>query len=472
MLTKNLAVAVLLSTSMKLISALFILCLTFSNVRSQDFMSEQEYERAHKESLKNFNDLKFGMFVHFGTYSGYTPEASWGVMLGAITDSAYRSNALKFNPVNYNPGEWVKLAQDAGQKYIVFTTKHHDGFNLFDTKHSDYKSTTSPYKKDVTAMLARACQEAKMPLSFYYSPPDFHHPDALANFSARDLADTSRAKVNVKDLPRWLNYLNYMEYQLRELLTNYGSVMGIWFDGLYHQEKYDGERMRRVIYSLQPKAIINNRIGKGDYQTPEQFIPEGIPTKALNLQGTENDANNVRSKKILKRTLPTAEEFQPWETCMTINCCWGYNRNTDYKSDTLLIHSLIDVASKGGNFLLNVGPKADGTIPEEFAVRLRSIGKWLKVNGDAIYGTTFGPLQEFPFGKSTAKGNNVYLHVTKWPKGKLEFKGLTNKIINATLMDGTALKVKQKGDFVSIATPAEAPDGIATVIKLETGNKG
>lgn len=414
---------------------------------------------------KRYFDYRFGMFIHWGPYSQASVEASWPIMrpnpkaINFIREPDYRRLVETFNPVKFDPASWIRLARAAGQRYMVFTTKHHDGFCMFDSAYTRYKITNTPYKRDIVAMLAEACRREGMPLGFYYSPPDMDHPG---------FRDTSRpASDNWQGEPwraEWFLYLDYMEAQLRELLTRYGDVLVVWFDGLGQQEKYDGLRFHKLIRELQPGAVINNRIGiPGDFDTPEQFTPKGIPTRKGRLVGTDPSKQEGVSAEV-----PKPEDFRPWETCMTINRTWAYNRHdTDFKSPAQLIRTLIDVASKGGNFLLNVGPKPDGTIQPEFEERLRAVGEWMKVNGEAIYGTTYGPLQGLSFGRTTAKGKTVYLHVFDWPSGKLEVSGLGRVTSARLLRDGRPLKFIQTGGRLSLEAPAQAPDPYATVIALQ-----
>ena len=412
-----------------------------------------------------YRDAKFGMFIHWGPYSLASVEASWPIMRpnaiwGGITEPEYRALPQRFNPEKFDAAAFVKLAKAAGQRYMVFTTKHHDGFAMFDSSFTDYKITNTPYKKDIVAALAAAAKSEGMPLGFYYSPPDMNHP------GYRDTSQPSSAGWQGQPTrPEWPLYLDYMELQLTELLTRYGDVAIIWFDGLGHQEKYNGRRFHDLIHRFQPATLINNRIGlPGDYDTPEQFTPKTIPTrKTPPMGGTDLTDHSITTG------IPKAEDFRLWETCMTINDTWGYNKNDrKFKSATQLIRTLIDVASKGGNFLLNVGPTPEGTIQPEFEERLLAIGKWLNVNGDAIYGTTYGPIQGLPFGRTTLKGSTVYLHVFDWPKGAVELEGISGRVASASLLaGGKTLKFTQKAAHVSIDVPAEAPDAAATVIALK-----
>jgi alpha-L-fucosidase len=404
------------------------------------------------------------MFIHWGPYSLASVEASWPIMTptpGGISEAEYRALPKRFNPSRFDPNAWIDVARAAGQEYMVFTTKHHDGFCMFDSSYTDYKVTNSPYGKDIVKQLAKACDARSMPLGFYYSPPDMHHTG---------FRDTSKlASENWQgepDRPEWSLYLDYMQLQLTELLTKYGPVALIWFDGLDHQEKYDGARFLRLIKELQPATLVNDRIGvPGDYVTPEQFIPTAIPTKGVQFFATEQSV-----QKELKPGVPRPEDFQLWETCMTINQTWAYNaHDQDFKSVQYLIRALVEVASRGGNFLLNVGPQPDGTIQPEFQDRVRAIGDWIAVNGEAIYGTTYGPIQGMSSLRSTAKRETVFLHIFDWPSSPLKIEGLQTKVIAAHLLaNGQAMKFHQIGEAVEIELPSRAPDQSVSVVALGT----
>ena len=411
-----------------------------------------------------YRDAKFGMFIHWGPYSLASVEASWPIMepkVGGISEAEYRELPKRFNPVKFEPQAFVELARSAGQEYMVFTTKHHDGFCMFDSSYTDYKITNTPYGKDIVKQLAAAAQRADMPLGFYYSPPDMHHP------GFRDTSKLSRDTwKGGPTRPEWPLYLDYMQLQLTELLTNYGPAALIWFDGLDNQEKYGGVRFVDLIRKLQPATLVNDRIGvPGDYQTPEQFIPNAIPTKNVHISGIDP---SIQEK--LKPTIPKPEDFQLWETCMTINNTWAYNMHDhEYKSAQFLIRGLVEVASRGGNFLLNVGPRPDGTIQPEFEERLRAIGDWLAVNGDSIYGSTYGPVQRMASVRTTAKGRKVFVHVFDWPSSTLDVNGLQAKVISARLLaTGQPLKFRQTEGKLLVDLPPQAPDPNVSVITLRT----
>jgi alpha-L-fucosidase len=409
-----------------------------------------------------YRDAKFGMFIHWGPYSLASVEASWPIMrptAGGISEAEYRELPKRFNPSKFDPHAFVDLARSAGQQYMVFTTKHHDGFCMFDTAYTDYKITNTPYGKDIVKQLSDACKERGMPLGFYYSPPDMHHS------AFRDTSKLAKENWNGEPTrPEWPLYLDYMQLQLTELLTNYGPVVLIWFDGLHHQEKYGGIRFIDLIHKLQPATLVNDRIGlPGDYETPEQFIPNAIPTKDVRFNAVDT---SVQQK--LKAGVPKPEDFQLWETCMTINNTWAYNAHDhEYKSAQVLIRSLVEVASRGGNLLLNVGPQPDGVIQPEFQERLRAIGAWLAVNGDSIYGTTFGPLQGIPSLRVTSKKGKIFIHVFEWPSAPLEINGLEAKVLSAYLLaNGQPLKVRQSEGKLQIDVPPQAPDPNMSVIAL------
>ena len=411
-----------------------------------------------------YRNAKFGMFIHFGPYSQASVEASWPIMrpkARGITEADYRALAKTFNPSKFDPDALVCLARTAGQEYMVFTTKHHDGFCMFDSQYTDYKITKAPYGKDLVAQLVKSCEADGMPLGFYYSPPDLHHP------GFRDTSKLAAENWNGEpQRPEWESYLEYMRLQLRELLTRYGQAALIWFDGLFNQQKYDGDHVLRMIHELQPATLVNDRIGvDADYETPEQFIPTAIPTKGVVLTGIDP---NVSSR--LKNTIPRQEDFRLWETCMTINNTWAYNKNDhEFKSEQTLIRSLIEVASRGGNFLLNVGPQPDGQIQPEFQQRLRAIGDWLTLNGDSIYGTTYGPVQSVAGLRTTANDKSIYVHVFDWPASTLEIAGIEDRVLSARLLaNGRALTFRQTEDKLQIDLPPQAPDPNASVIALKT----
>ena len=361
-----------------------------------------------------FHEAKFGMFIHWGPYSVAGIEASWPIMrpTAEITESEYRALPARFNPTLFDPKAWVTLARAAGQRYMVFTAKHCDGFCMFDSDYTSYKITRTPYGKDTARMLADACHAEAMPLGFYYSPPDLDHP------GFRDTTKPSAEHINGQpERPEWPLYIDYMCLQLEELLTRYGPVAELWFDtdvcDADAQRRYDPRRILDEVHRLQPATLVNNRLQlPGDFITPEEFIPKRIPVKsewpsdAICMSGPLHAADGIST------TVPRPEEFQPWEACMTINKTWAYRpKDRDFKSSDALIRTLIEVISRGGNLLLDVGPQPDGQIQTEFVERLEAVGQWTKLNSAAIYGSTYGPIQGQPAYRATACGASVFVFV-------------------------------------------------------------
>lgn len=419
------------------------------------------------ERMQWWREARFGMFIHWGLYAIPAGEwegrkvpgiGEWVMEKAHIPVSEYDNLAGQFNPVRFNADEWVRIAKNAGMKYIVITSKHHDGFCLWDSKVSGYDiMDATPFKRDILKELSDACSKEGIRLCFYHSIMDWHHPDAQAPFYP-NYNDRSRSNPNFQ---RYVN--NYLKPQIKELATNYGPLGVLWFDGEWVKDWNEpmGKDMYYYVRGLQPDIIINNRVGKdrkgmrpagkseefaGDFGTPEQRIP------------------------------PTGLPGIDWETCMTMNDTWGFvSYDNNWKSTEDLIQKLADIASKGGNFLLNVGPTAEGLIPAASVERLAAIGEWMKVNSESIYGTTASPLGKLPWGRCTAKPGKLYLHVFDWPEdGTLQVPGLKSKVTNAYLLaDEThrALAVKSKGRDRVITVPGEAPDKINSVVVLETKEK-
>jgi len=401
-----------------------------------------------------FREARFGMFIHWGVYSvpagewnGKKNYGEWFMEETHMKVSEYEKFAKEFNPVKFDAKEWVRIARDAGVKYIVITSKHHDGFGMYRSELTDWCIKSTPFQRDPLKELADACKEAGITFCFYHSIMDWHHPDWGQRRKWNDV---------VKDEPNMDRYTEYMKGQLKELLTRYGPIGILWFDGEW-EKPWTNERgvdLYNYVRSLQPNIIVNNRVGKGragmsgmdkdkgvgDYGTPEQEIPAtGF--------GAGVD----------------------WESCMTMNGHWGYNKNDkNWKSAENLIRNLIDCASKGGNYLLNVGPTSEGLIPGPSVERLSEIGKWMKVNSEAIYGTYASPFAKTPWGRCTRKSGKLYLHVYNWPAdGKLVVPGLKSKVTGASLLaGGKALEIKTADNNVSITVSAEMSDKIATVVVL------
>lgn len=445
---------------------LTIVLLSSLTLATHSAFPQSETKDQRDTRMEWWREARFGMFIHWGLYaipagewSGKTGYGEWIRTSAEIPLEVYDTFPKHFNPVRFNADEWVRMAKNAGMKYIVITSKHHDGFCMFDTRQTDFDIMNTPYGKDVMKDLSAACKTYGLKFCFYYSIMDWHHPDYLPRRTWETTRTTEGADYS--------RYFAYMKAELKELLTNYGEIGVLWFDGEWENtwnEKY-GKEIYEYCRSLQPNLIINNRVGAGrmdmeggtkegmfggDFGTPEQQIP------AKGLPGTD------------------------WETCMTMNDHWGYNsHDKDFKSAKELIRMLCDISSKGGNYLLNIGPKADGMFPQESIDRLAAIGTWTKVNGEALYGTQASPFSNLKFGrctrKTTADGVTLYFHVFDWPSNDtLRIPGLLNDPGKAYLLADPKRKplpVGRDEDELLITVPKTAPDKICTVIAVEIEGK-
>lgn len=390
-----------------------------------------------------WKEAKFGMFIHWGLYAqaagkweDKTTYGEWLMHTAKIPINKYAEFANQFNPTLFNAEEWVLLAKAAGQKYIVITSKHHDGFAMFYSKASSYNIIdATPFKRDVLKELADACRKYDMKLGFYYSQAqDWHHKGgAVSGGKEWDSA-------HIGSMGKYIDSIAIP--QVREILKNYGDVAVLWWDTPANMTK---EMCQKLANELKPypNIISNNRLGAGmggDLETPEQYIPAtGFPGRN-------------------------------WEVCMTMNGHWGYNAYDDrWKSTKELTQKLIDIASKGGNFLLNVGPNQYGVIPEVCQVTLKEMGEWLKLNGESIYGTTASPFAYLNWGRATRKNQKIYLHIFDWPSNKKLVVPFSNKVIRAYLLadKNTNLKITNTGGNNIIELPNYAPDKIASVVVLE-----
>jgi alpha-L-fucosidase len=397
------------------------------------------------------------MFIHWGIYA-LPARHEWVKNHEKISDADYKKYFDNFNPDLYSPKEWAKRAKNAGMKYVVITAKHHDGFCLWDSKHTDYKVTNTPYKKDLIKSLTDAFRAEKLRIGFYYSLIDWHHP----HFTYDDFHPNSpqnneeRAKANET---RDMNiYRKYMNDQLTELLSDYGQIDELFLDFSYQGESgkghkdWDSESLIKHIRSLQPKIIINDRADLKhtqwgwDYITPEQTMPTEWPSQ-----------DGVRL---------------PWETCQTFSGSWGYYRDEySWKSVHQLIAMLIETVSKGGNLLLNVGPTARGTFDDRANERLEGIAKWMKLHDRAIYGCTQAPKEyKTPnncFLTYNPKAKRLYVHVLEWPLQSLYLSGYGGKIKYAQLLnDASEVKYRTNDSDVTLSLPVRPPNVEIPVIEL------
>lgn len=434
------------------------------DAHSNDRLVQIEPAEQVAHRLAWWEDAKYGMFIHFGLYSqwGCHYPAADGVMLDGKSEHMMRHLRLPFalyshiagvfNPQKFNADEWVRIAKDAGMKYMVLTSKHHDGFALFDSPSNDYNIIKrTPFKRDLVKELAEACRRGGLKFAVYYSlGRDWQDPDVPTSTKAdgnRRSNDWDWPDETKKDFAKYFE--RKVKPQMRELLTQYGPIAMMWFDTPEKITRAQSEELMRLIHQLQPDCIVNQRVGNalGDYKVQEQAIPD----RALG---------------------------DPWETCMTLNRHWGYYAgDNEWKPTDLVIHNLIDVASKNGNFLLNVGPTGEGIIPEPSVERLHAVGEWLKVNGEAIYGTHGSPIDQPAWGrvtqKATADGTTLYLHVFDWPRdGKLVVSGLSAKVDSATLLaGGVKLATSAAADGVAITVPVAPPSQYSSTIVLKLAGK-
>lgn len=438
------------------------------------------YDAAQQERLKWFGESRLGLFIHWGLYSipaGQWPgrtnqrRGEWIMLEEDIPSAEYERLAGQFNPVKFDAKAWVEVAKDAGFKYLVLTTKHHDGFCLFPSRHTDYDiADATPFGRDPVRELAEACREAGIVFCVYYSVADWHHPEFPAKYSqpARDPHTDARSTTRGfhgapkadADIGK---YADYLRDQVRELLTNYGPIGIVWFDGggalrvPDRAELLKGDELVRMINAVQPQTLINNRAGVlADYGTPEQRIPGGRTT-------------------------------EPFEVCMTLNRKWGHNRfDREWKSPALVVRNIADIVSKGGNYLINVGPTAAGELPPEDVAILRTVGQWTRANAEAIYGagpTPFGdelghadPAQKDAHGqpawvsreewRCSTKPGRLFFHLLQWPGENFVLPEFPNRVKRAYILSDpgrTPLAV----DGRAVRLPAARPPLLPAVLCVE-----
>jgi alpha-L-fucosidase len=395
-----------------------------------------------------FRDARFGMFIHWGVYS-VLGHGEWVMYNEKIPVAEYEKLPARFNPTKFDAHAWVSLAKAAGMRYITITSRHHDGFAMFATRQNQWNIVdATPWHRDPLKELAEECRKQGIKLFFYYSELDWHHPDYHPVSAAARNADPAASA-------RWDRYLGFMDAQLRELLSNYGEIGGIWFDGFWDNRQADWqlERTYKMIHALQPAALIGNN----HHQRP--FPGEDFQMFEKDLPGQKTaEWNNASEVSDL-----------PLETCDTINTSWGYDsRDKKFKSPKELIHYLVRAAGYNSNLLLNVGPMPDGTIQPEFVERLRAMGAWLDKNGESIYGTRGGPVAPRSWGAMTRKGNRIYVHVLDWPDEALaipDIPGVTGATLFAT---GKPVEMSRAGGGLVLRLPASARDDVDTIVVLDT----
>jgi alpha-L-fucosidase len=395
-----------------------------------------------------FQDSKFGMFIHWGVYS-VLGNGEWVMNNEKIDKLTYQKLPAFFNPVGYDPKEWVALAKAAGMKYITITSKHHDGFAMWDSKLTDWDIVDrTPYGKDVLKMLAEECKKQGIKLFFYHSQLDWFQE----NYFPRGNTGQTAGRPESGD---WYKYLDYMDGQLTELLTNYGEIGGIWFDGLWDKKGADWrlDKTYSLIHKLQPACMV----GSNHHLAP--FPGEDFQMFEKDLPGQKTTGFNPEQK---------LGEL-PFETCETMNNSWGFNlQDNNYKSTKTLIQYLVKAAGYNSNFLLNIGPMPNGKIQPEFISTLKEIGSWMGKYGETIYGTKGGPVTPRTWGVTTQKGNRVYVHLLSPEDKNLLIPDFGKKVKSITLFNtGARLKFKQDGFGITIAVPTEVLDETDTVLVIE-----
>ena len=387
---------------------------------------------------EEFQDRKFGIFLHWGIYS-MLADGEWVMHNRHIDRDEYAKLAAGFYPSQFDAREWAQLFKEAGAKYVTFTSRHHDGFSMWATKASPYNIVdATPYKKDVVKALAEACREQGLKLHFYYSHMDWQrtdYPTGSCKNCPHDPATTN-----------WESYYAFMNRQLTELLTNYGPIGAIWFDGMWdHKEKEFDWRLKEqyaLIKRLQPTCLIGNNhhgqpIGLEDFQLFEQDLP-GQNTAGFN------------GEEVISQL--------PLETCMTMNNTWGYSiTDNNYKSGDELIRKLVTAAGMNANFLLNIGPRPDGKLPDQAVERLKQIGEFMKANGSTIYGTRGGCVPPQAWGVTTQKGKNLFIHIlNKVEEGQILLPLTEQKLSKVSMFsDGTPLKFKRDKEGYRIFLPKQ-----------------
>lgn len=440
-------------------SIVIALCIVLLNLSAYAQNTANDPSPENIEAREWFSDAKFGLFIHWGPFS-IPGDGEWVMNNRNITVKNYTRLMNFFNPIDFDASAWVKMAKDAGMQYITLITRHHDGFSMWDTKYSDFNIMHSPYRKDIVKMMADECHRQGIKLFLYYSLLDWRRDDYSWS-TGRTGKGTGRTVQG-----RWENYIQFMKDQLTELLTNYGEIGGIWFDGYWDQTAPEGaaDRTPRIdwhlneiyalIHHLQPQCLVGNNhhlspLPGEDFQMFEQDLP-GENKSGLSYQAPSNQV--------------------PMETCATINNSWGFNlTDTTYKSPEQLIHYLVKASGYGANLLLNIGPMPNGDIQPEFKDRLAYMGKWLQTYSESIYGTKGGYLRPKDWGCLTQKDNRIFVHLLKKPSGNIVLENFPYKKITAAslLKDGSKITTSIRNNQLTITPAAWNIDEPDQVIVLE-----
>lgn len=419
------------------------------------------YQGGPAESIQAFRDARYGLFIHYGLSSFRGADLSWSRETrafpdpgkGTIPDVEYEGFADRFRMERFDADEWVGIARRAGMKYIIAVAKHHDGFHMWDTAHSDFKITNSPFGRDYLRELADACQRAGLPFGVYYSQRDWRHPDYQP--LDPEVTEPSPAPPYWKALggaerragPRHSRYVRYMHDTVRELMSGYGRISVLWWDalwwgGMYHADMWESAEIEREVRRLQPQILINNRASlPGDFDTPEQ-------------------------------RLGMFQDDRPWESCISLGPHWAWSPG-EVKSRREIIRLLVGTAGGDGNLLISTGARSDGSLDPGHVQRLLEVGEWLERYGHTIYGTRGGPWRPGEWGGSTHRGNTAYLHITSWPSDELALPAEGRVVRDATLVtgDGT-VSVHRSGGSLIVRVPDSARDPVDTIVRVELAGPG
>ena len=427
-----------------------VLSLAFFFVGELSVHAQSTYQPSPEnlQARRDFQDMKFGMFIHWGIYS-VLGNGEWIFHERHLKLDEYNRLPAFFDPEKFDAKAWVALAKAAGMKYITITSRHHDGFAMFDSKVSDWNIVArTPYKKDPLKMLADECHRQGIKLFFYYSQLDWHNPD----YYPRGATDWPNGRPDNGD---WNAYLDtYMDGQLTELLTNYGPIGGIWFDGMWDKPTADWhlDKTYALIHKLQPAALII----PNHHQTPRPG--EDVQTFERDLPGQNTAGFNTKY---------VASDI-PLESSDTLNGSWGFNiGDSNYKSAAEIERRLVRAAGNNSNLLLNIGPYPNGEIDPQFVTRLRSVGEWLAKYGDSIYGTRGGPIPPGDWGVTTQKENKIYVHILNWAAPLLALPPLPGKIMSAqSLLGGDKIEVRQNANGIVLTLPMQGKDEVDRVAVL------
>ena len=424
----------------------------------QDFSAGEwaGYRGAPEASVRKFREARYGLFIHYGLSSFKGADLSWSREThafpdpgaGTIPDGEYEAFARQFRMERFDADEWVRMARRAGMRYVIAVAKHHDGFHMWDTAHSDFKITNSPFGRDYLKEVAEACRKQDMPFGVYYSQRDWHHPDyqpldpAVIEPTPAPPFWQARPGASRRAGPRHNRYIRYMHDTVRELMTGYGRIEVLWWDalwwgGMYHADMWKSAEIEAVVRDLQPHILINNRASlPGDFDTPEQ-------------------------------RLGMFQDGRPWESCISLGPHWAWSPG-EVKSTREIVRLLVGTASGDGNLLISTGARPDGSFDPAHVARLEEVGDWLERYGHSIYGTRGGPWKPGGWGGSTHSGSTAYLHVTEWPSGGLVLPDIDRSITEADLVTAKgAVSVQRGGGSIRISVPESARDPISTIIRFE-----